>query len=469
MYSAMKRLQIQTLARSGGLPAKEVAERTEVSESTVRRISEEEPVQDPQATEAERSRRMGRPSTLEGFRGDVESWLKEDPSVGSGVLLERLRHEGCATKKSAVYDFIRKLRPPKAEGVARFEGVAGEFSQHDFGQFRLKYTDTGETEVVHFFASRLKYSRLSRVLLLPDEKLERLCFALVDAFNFFGGLPLISVFDNPKTLVIKHERPDPVWNQTFAQFAAEIDMTPMAHWPRRPQEKGSVENLVGFVKSNFFKVHKFRNRADLEEKLETWHRETNDERPSRATGEIPRVRFLLEEPRLKESRIPEDGYALRHTRVVRTDGYCEFNGLRYFAGLGYVGRSLTVRVSRDQVAIFAGADLLARHPRQPLNGQYSVLRQQRHELLGKAGARPYSKRQLLMDLCPAAEWFVTELRHRRPDTWKVDIDEAYDLLERFGDEALRDALITSSRQQTVGAEYLEAILRGHAKAGEVTS
>lgn len=469
MYSAMKRLQIQTLARSGGLPANEVAERTEVSESTVRRVVEEKPVQDPQATDAERSRRMGRPSTLERFRADVETWFEEDPGVRSGVLVERLRQKGCATKKSAVYDFVGKLRPPKAEGVARFEGVAGEFAQHDFGQFRVKYTETGETERVHFFASKLKYSRLCRVLLVADEKLESVCFSLIDAFDFFGGMPLISVFDNPKTIVLKHDRPDPVWNQTFAHFAAEIGMTPMAHWPRRPQEKGSVENLVGFVKSNFFKVHKFRHRADLEEKLEVWHRESNDERPSRATGEIPRVRFLLEAPRLKPIRIPEDGYALKYTRVVRTDGYCEFDGLRYFAGLRYVGRSLTVRVGRDHVAIVADAKLLARHPRHPLNGKYSVLPEQRHQLLGKTGARPYSKRQLLMDLCPAAEWFVTELRHRRPATWKEDIDEAYGLLEHYGDEALRDALIVSSRQEAVGAEYLEAILRGHVETHEVTS
>ncbi len=465
----MKRLQIQTLAQSGGLPATGVAERTEVSESTVRRVKEEKPVRDPEATEAERSRRMGRPSKLERFRADVEQWLKEDPRVGSGVILERLRHQGCAAKKSAVYDFVRKLRPPKLEGVARFEGVAGEFAQHDFGQFRVKYSGTGETQVVHFFASRLKYSRLSRVLLVPNEQLETLCFALVDTFGFFGGLPLISVFDNPKTLVIEHKRPDPVWNQTFAQFAVEIDMTPMAHWPRRPQEKGSVENLVGYVKSSFFKVHKFRDRADLDEKLEAWHREVNEERPSRATGEIPRVRFLLEEPRLGAIRIPEGGYALKHTRIVRTDGYCEFDGLRYFAGLGYVGRSVTLRVGRDDIAIFAGVDLLAKHPRRPLNGKYSVLPEQRHELLGKTGARPYSKRQLLMDLCAAAEWFVTELRHRRPDTWQDDIDDAYELLGRYGDEALRDALIVASRQETVGAEYLEAILEGHAKREAVTS
>ncbi len=463
----MKRLQIQTLGESGGLPAKEVAERTEVSESTVRRVVKEEPIRDPQTTDSERAGRMGRPSMIEPFRAQVETWLNEAPDLSSGAILERLRHEGCAARKSAVYDFVRKLRPPKPTGVVRFEGVAGEFSQHDFGQFRVEYTETGEKEVVHFFASRLKYSRLSRIRLVPDERLETICFSLVDAFGFFGGLPLVSVFDNPKPIVLKHTHSDPVWNPGFSQFAVEIGMTPMAHWPRRPQEKGSVENLVGFAKSNFFKVYRFRNRADLEEKLDRWHREVNDERPSRATGEIPRARFLLEEPRLRPIQIPEGGYALKHTRVVRTDGHCEFEGVRYFAGLAYARRSLTLRVSRDNVTIFVGVERLAVHPRRPLNGKYSVLPEQRHELLGKTGARPYSKRQLLMDLCPAAEWFVTELRHRRPDTWKDDIDHAYNLLECYGEEALREALIGASRRESVGAEYLEAILSGHATAEEV--
>ncbi len=119
--------------------------------------------------------------------------------------------------------------------------------------------------MLHFFASRLKYSRLVHVTIVPDEKLESLCLALLDAYAYLGGLPLISVFDNPKTVVIKRKGRDIEWNETFKQFVVEIGMTPDAHWPRRSNEKGSVENLVGFVKSNFFKVHRFRNRADLEE------------------------------------------------------------------------------------------------------------------------------------------------------------------------------------------------------------
>ena len=43
--------------------------------------------------------------------------------------------------KTAVYDRVRQWRPPKKQvPILRFEGVAGEFSQHDFGQRRVRYS-----------------------------------------------------------------------------------------------------------------------------------------------------------------------------------------------------------------------------------------------------------------------------------------------------------------------------------------
>src|ERR1700674_1073157 len=53
------------------------------------------------------------------------------------------------------------------------------------------------------------------------------------------------------------------------------------------QEKGTVENLVGFVKSSFFKVRRFQDQEDLQQQLLEWHQEVNQERPRRATGARP--------------------------------------------------------------------------------------------------------------------------------------------------------------------------------------
>ena len=49
------------------------------------------------------------------------------------------------------------------------------------------------------------------------------------------------------------------WNSTFAYATLELGIGVELCWPYRPQEKGSVENLVGFVKSSFFKVRRFRD------------------------------------------------------------------------------------------------------------------------------------------------------------------------------------------------------------------
>ena len=55
---------------------------------------------------------------------------------------------------STVYELIRRLRPVEAVPVVRFEGVPGEFSQHDFGQVDVRYR-AGGGERIRFFASRL--------------------------------------------------------------------------------------------------------------------------------------------------------------------------------------------------------------------------------------------------------------------------------------------------------------------------
>lgn len=62
------------------------------------------------------------------------------------------------------------------------------------------------------------------------------------------------VFDNPKTVVIGREKGRPLWNQTLAQVAIDYGFTIELCTPRSPEQKGSVENLIGWVKRAFFRV-----------------------------------------------------------------------------------------------------------------------------------------------------------------------------------------------------------------------
>lgn len=72
-----------------------------------------------------------------------------------------------------LYDLVSELRPATVRPLVRFEGLPGEFSQHDFGQVDVRFLD-GMRKRVHFVASRLKYSRWVEVPIVPDECAETL-------------------------------------------------------------------------------------------------------------------------------------------------------------------------------------------------------------------------------------------------------------------------------------------------------
>ena len=63
------------------------------------------------------------------------------------------------------------VRPKEIKPPIRFEGLPGEFSQHDFGQVDVAFLD-GSIRRIHFFASRLKYSRFIRVRVVKNEAVE---------------------------------------------------------------------------------------------------------------------------------------------------------------------------------------------------------------------------------------------------------------------------------------------------------
>ncbi len=151
----------------------------------------------------------------------------------------------------------------------RFEGLPGEFTQHDFGHVDVRLVN-GTKKRVHFFASRLKYSRHVEVTLVDNEQTETIVRTLVEHFERLGGVPLVAVFDQPKTIV-KTWRDGKVveYNATFAQALLEMGVGIEVCWPRSGQQKGAVENLVGWVKGSFFKQRRFLDDADLAWQLGT--------------------------------------------------------------------------------------------------------------------------------------------------------------------------------------------------------
>jgi transposase len=457
MIDVLKRHEIQVLRRAGHT-LEDVATFSGVSIGSVRRVIAEPAVEKVVDAETERERRrVGRPAKAEGCRDVLRTALTEDATLLSVELLRRARLAGYDGGKSALYALIRTLRPHAVRPLVRFEGLPGEFSQHDFGEVVVRFLN-GDEERVHFFASRLKYSRWAEVTLVPDEGVETVVRTLVDHFAAIGGIPLVAVFDRPKTVALTWGRDGVVkeWNPTFAAVTLDLGLGVEVCWPRRPQEKGAVENLVGWVKGSFFKQRRFVDREDLARQLREWLEEVNRVRPSRATGVPPVERLAEERPRLRALKVAPADLALRFPISVTPTGGVLHDTHTYSMPPDAMGLPGTLYLYRDRVRIIAGR-FSTEHERLVEPGAVSTLPEHRAQAVAAVSgkrARRYLQRQHLLELGPVALAYLTELIHRRPRAWVPDIERLHQLLEQYGDQRLRAAFERGLAEHAIGAEYI---------------
>lgn len=453
----LKRHEVKLL-RGAGQTQREVAKATGVSTRSVRRI-EGEPGITSLDDDAERERRqIGRPSKLAAFRDRLAAMLADDPELMTLEILRRVREDGYTGGKSALYALVKELRPEKKRPVARFEGLPGEFCQHDFGHVDVRFVD-GSTKRIHFFASRLKWSRWAQISIVPNERVESLVRSLVAHYEAMGGVPLLGVFDRPKTIALEWREDGTVtkWNPTFLATVAELGIGVELCWPYQPQQKGAVENLVKWVKGSFFKPRRFLDESDLARQLERWHVEVNRERPSRATNDIPLDRMQREElARLRPLRIRSEELELRYPIQVGPTAMVSFDGCFYSMPAQAMGIVGTLHLGAKTMRIIAG-QWSATHPRLFEPGAKSILPEHRASMLATMSsqrARNYTKREHILALGDSARLYLTEIVHRRQRTWMRDVDTMHELLELHGEEAMRTAIDAALEAETYGGEYV---------------
>ena len=459
----LDRHAVQKLLDAGVKPPA-VAAQFRVSRRTIERIAREATIQSDADGVIRREgeevvRPVGRPRVTEAIRARVQALVLEDPERPPGEICRLLKDDGTPLGLSTVYRVLAGVRAriPTAL-LVRFEGVAGEFAQFDFGEVSVRLHD-GMRRTVHFAAYRLKYSRWIHVVVVPTERVEPLIRSLLDSFATSGGVPLRVVFDNPKTVVTRYEEGRPIWNPVLGPVAIDYGFTIELCTPRQPQQKGAVENLVGYVKRAFFRARRFTDlTTDLPQQLGDWLLEVNTTRPNRATKEIPAVRLPAEQARMKPLAIPPHEYGLRLPVTVGPTAMVTHQGIRYAMPAAACGIPATLWLYPDRVKIItAGSRHEAVHPRFPEHGMVSYLPGQRAaQLAAVAGARKrlYFMRERILELGPVGEGYLTELIHQRPHTWKGDVERLFALLEELGDTLFRMVLQRALFQRLIGAEYV---------------
>ena len=120
-----------------------------------------------------------------------------------------------------------------------------------------------------------------------------------------GGIPLLAVFDRPKTVALTWRKNGDVteWSPIFAGVVLDLGLGIEVCWPYAPNKKGRSKIWSAGSKVVSSKQRRFLDDEDLRTQLAAWLLEVSATRPSRATGVIPAVRLVADRARLHPLKV----------------------------------------------------------------------------------------------------------------------------------------------------------------------
>ena len=411
-------------------------------------------------------RRRAQPSRLVHWDPTVTAWL--DAGLPIKRMLELARADATAPYTGSPATWYRyvhghqQTRAAAAAPVIRFEGLPGEFLQVDWGEAHVPLGTAVVRRV--FLAARLKYSRTVAIRWGTTMVLERLLRGQLAIFEELGGVPWACVYDNMKTVTLgRTVDGQPRWNPTFARFATELGFHPELCDPHAPQQKGSVENLVKFVKTNFLPGRGFADDADLAEQSAGWCEAKNGE-VSQAHGERPCARLAAEQAAFGPLRTTAATYGLYRVGGVNRESLVRVDGNQYSVPAGHLGQAIDVRLLADTVVLSRDGVELARHARVAGHGQRQ--RDPAHyveALLHRPRARMVLERDALCALGPDVTAYVAAVCQRRRERMAEEIAALVSLRESAGPDVVRQAVTRALARDAIGAEYLPVLAAQHAE------
>ena len=242
--------------------------------------------------------------------------------------------------------------------------------QFDWGEFH--YEKEGHHHKLYGFVAVLSYSRMRFVTFVKRSDTPTMIRCLMDAFEYFGGLPRTVLTDRMKSVLLEMDGKTPKWNPLFADFMASIGVAPRVCKSYTPQTKGKVERSVGIIKSSFWPGVRFSDIDHLNDQARLWCDRLN-QKVHRTTLTIPMDLWVEE----NLAPLPQDFAWQRfgtEERKVSWDGFISYDGVRY--GLpsqpSVAGSVVLVREHNRELLIFLAGQLLASLHKQACSQQIVI-------------------------------------------------------------------------------------------------
>jgi transposase len=248
------------------------------------------------------------------------------------------------------------------------EHKAGEEVEVDWAGSTMSYAEpgTGEIKTAYIFVAVLPASAYPFAYAYGDMKTPNWIDAHVRAFEYFGGVPKVTIPDNTKTAVIKSDLVDPVLNKSYNEMAKHYGTTLIPARAGKPKDKAADENMVGNVSRRiiaalrnrqFFSMYDI-NQAISEELLKLVNRpfQKMDGNRLSAFEKIDKL-FLQPLPATKYE------YSEWKETKVQFNYHVDYDGFFYSVHYSHVSNPCSVRATSKTIEIYIGSERVAAYSR----------------------------------------------------------------------------------------------------------
>ena len=439
--------QIRQLFTEKKLSFRQIARELKLNWKTVRKWARRESFQKAAAPK--------RPSKLDPFKGEIVRLL-ERHDYSAQQIFQQLKESGYPGRYSILKRFVRQVRPKSKPAFLTLRFQPGECAQVDWG-CAGSVPVGGTRRRLSFFVMVLAFSRKMYLEFTLAETLEHFLCCHQHAFEYFNGVPQAVWVDNCKVAVLSRTAGLIAFNPHYLDFASHHGFQIRACGVGQPQEKGRVENAVGYVKKNFLHGLELSDFKIINPAARSWLDNVANVRQHGQTQKPPQELFLQE----KLKPLHPLAYQAAVVDTVRVNSQFRFrvDGNRYSVPCQYASSQLTLKRWPDRLLVYDKEQLVAEHVRSyDRNQDYELPDHVQPLLLQRKKARDQKLFLRFLALCPQAADYYGQLEQRRLNP-KHHVQKIVALSELYGTEAVARAMQDAFTYQAFSCEYIANLLQ----------
>jgi hypothetical protein len=257
----------------------------------------------------------------------------------------------------------------------------------------------------------------------------------------------------------------PVFNARYLDYARHCGFTISACNVASGNEKGRVENGVGYVKKNFLNGLELSDFSAVNPAAQLWLSTIANVRVHSETRQRPIDMFEQEKANLHPLN-PATYDIARIISTVRVSKLFRvtFDTNHYSVPVQYVGARVTLKVYPDRICVYHAEQLIARHDR--CYDRHKDKEDPDHPKALVAQRRNANEQRLLLrflSLTPVAAEYHAGLVARRLN-WRNHVAKINALAEIYGDGATGRAIEDGLAFDAFSCEYITNLLEARARA-----